>query len=316
MQTSLRPKTFEEFIGQDKLKQVIEVMIISAKKQKKTIDHILFHGKPGIGKTSLAEIIAKELGSKIRHAQGPTLEKKADLLSLFGSVVKGDVIFIDEIHGISKNIEELMYSALEDGVIDIIIGPEGDSKIVRLKLPSFTLIGATTKLGSVSAPLKDRFGILGKLRPYSEIEIDMIVIQSARTLKWRINKSSSKLISAYSRNTPRIANNFLKRVIDFAIVGGFKAINDEVVLKTFEYLGIYKFGLTEQHVLYLKCLNDVFNEKPASLDSLIGVLGETKENIEVDIEPILLTHHLIERTSRGRRLTNKGIKYITTYNLI
>lgn len=315
MQNSLRPEKLDDLIGQDKLKQTLRVMIQSSLKQKKQVDHLLFHGQPGVGKTSIAMIIANEMGSKIRFAVGSLIEKKADLLSLFGSLTDGDVVFIDEIHAMNKNVEELIYSAMEDGALDIVVGPEGDSKIVRMKLPKFTLIGATTKLSKISAPLRDRFGLIGKLLPYNTDELGKIIKISATKLKISISDSSILDIASHSRGVPRIANNLLKRVNDFVVVGGHKEITQEIVKTAFKNIGMYKFGLSDQHINYLKHLSDIFYESWVSLDSLSGSIGDNKENIEQETEPILLSLGLIEKSSRGRRITNLGVEYITTHNL-
>lgn len=261
MQNSLRPENFNEFIGQDKLKQTLKVLIESASIRKKQVDHLLFYGQPGIGKTSLAQVIANEMQVGIRFVQGPLLEKKADILPLFGSLKKGDVIFIDEIHSISKSVEELMYSALEDQALDIIIGPEGDSKVVRMKLPNFTLIGATTKSSKISIPLKERFGLIGQLISYDHNQMCKIIKNSAKILNIKINKDALKMIVEHSRQIPRIANNLLKRCFDFATVKKKQEINVDIVKQTFENIGLYKYGLTDQHLSYLKILNDTFNEK-------------------------------------------------------
>ncbi|MCK5945967.1 MAG: Holliday junction branch migration DNA helicase RuvB [Mycoplasmataceae bacterium] len=316
MQTSLRPKTFKTFVGQKRLKKTLAVIIESANKREVQVEHILLHGKAGIGKTSLASIIANEMDASIRYAQGPTLEKKADILSLFASIKKGEVIFIDEIHGINRNIEEMIYSTLEDGVIDIIIGPEGESRIVRMKLPSFTLIGATTKIGRLSEPLKDRFGIIGKLIPYEDKELQRIVKASAKKLKLEIDDEASMKIALHSKETPRIANNLLKRCQDFATVEDSNVIDMKIINKTFKALGVYKGGLNEHHIIYLKSLANIFNEKSASIESLMGIINESRENIEIEIEPLLVKKSLIEKSSRGRKITTKGMRYISSYNLL
>jgi Holliday junction DNA helicase RuvB len=211
MQNSLRPLNFNEFIGQKKLKKTLKVIIESSIKRKKQLDHILFYGRPGLGKTSLAKIISNKIKTKIRYAQGPLLEKKSDILTLFCSIQKGDLIFIDEIHGINKKVEEIFYSALEDNIIDVFIGPEGDQKLIRMKLPKFTLIGATTLFSKMTQPFKDRFGFIGKFSNYTKKDIEKIIKNSSKKLKIKIDKESIEKIALYSRNIPRIANNLLKR---------------------------------------------------------------------------------------------------------
>ncbi len=312
---SLRPENFREFIGQKRLVHTLKIMIDSANKRKVMCDHILLHGKPGIGKTSLALLIAKEMDTGIKFAQGSLMEKKADILSLFATIQKNDVIFIDEVHGINKQIEELIYSALEDGVIDIPIGIDGESKIVRMKLPAFTMIGATTKYNKISPPLRERFGLIGKLIDYDEKELVSIINLTAKKIKIKITKEAKELIASYSNYIPRTANNLLKRCRDFSLSEEKSEIDEETVYKTFKFMGLYKYGLNDMHIEYIKVLGNIFNGKWTSLEAISGVLYESKENIEQDIEPILLKRGILVKSSRGRSLTTKGIKYLTTYNL-
>ncbi len=313
MQNSLRPLNFNEFIGQKKLKKTLKVIIESSIKRKKQLDHILFYGRPGLGKTSLAKIISNKIKTKIRYAQGPLLEKKSDILTLFCSIQKGDLIFIDEIHGINKKVEEIFYSALEDNIIDVFIGPEGDQKLIRMKLPKFTLIGATTLFSKMTQPFKDRFGFIGKFSNYTKKDIEKIIKNSSKKLKIKIDKESIEKIALYSRNIPRIANNLLKRSWDFAVVDNCEEIIIKIVNKTFKNIGLYQNGLNDTHINYLKNLYINFNEKYVSLNLILGFLNEEKNNIEKEIEPILIIQNLIIKNSNGRKITKKGIEYLANY---
>lgn len=310
MNTNLRPTNFKNFIGQLRLKNTLKILIESSIKRKKQLDHILLCGPAGLGKTSLARIIAITMTAKIKYAQGNLLEKKSDVLSLFSSITKGDVIFIDEIHGINKHVEELIYSAMEDGVMDVLIGPDGDQRVIRLKIPSFTLIGATTKKGKLSIPLKERFGLTSQLVQYSEKEIALIVENSAQKLKIKINNQSTFLISQHSKRNPRRANTILKRAVDFLTVLKYKEINLDVLQKTFKAIGLYKYGLNDHHLSYLQVLNTKFNNKFVSIETIAGILQDSKEHIESEIEIDLLEHQLIEKNSRGRKITPLGIEYL------
>ncbi|AZZ65505.1 Holliday junction branch migration DNA helicase RuvB [Metamycoplasma phocicerebrale] len=310
MKQEYRVKTFEDFIGQEKITSTLKVMINSSIVQKTPIDHILFYGPPGLGKTTLAQIIANETKTKIVYVQGPLIQKKSDILTIFSSLTENDILFIDEIHGINKNVEELLYSAIEDYVIDLPIGVEGDMKIMRLNLKRFSLIGATTKYNLISNPLKDRFGYIGKLQTYSIEDIQKIIKNSALRNKIEIETKAIKLIAQNCRSTPRIANNLLKRVYDFAIYKNKKAITDSIVNEAFNYLEVYPGGLNVPQVEYLQVLKKVFNNKSASLDTLSSIIKDDKFTIVNELEPSLLIKKYIEKSPRGRKITKEGIEYL------
>lgn len=315
MNLDLRPLNFKEFIGQEKIKKTLQVMIKSAKVQNKPIDHILFYGMPGMGKTTLATIIANESDNNIHYVQGSNIEKKSDLISILSILKENDIVFIDEIHSINKGVVEFLYSAMDDFVFDLIIGAEGNSKAMRMKLKPFTLIGATTKLNEIVQPFKDRFGYLCRLSSYTLENMIEIIQKSSNALKIEIQESLIRLIAEYSRSTPRLANHLLKRINDFSISQEQKEIDKRIIMKTFKNLDLYEFGLTKDHIEYMSILKDGFEEKCVSLDTLCGLLLNSKENIINEIEPILLYLKLIEKNSRGRRITSKGIDYLIRQKL-
>lgn len=312
---SLRPRSFNNFIGQEKLIQTLKVIIKSSQEQESYIDHILFYGPPGLGKTTLAELIALKSERKIIFVQGSLLILKSDILAIFANIAKGDIIFIDEIHSINKNLEELIYSALEDSVIDISIGPEGEKKIVRMKIQPFTLIGATTNISKISQPIKDRFGLLSKLEKYNDDELSKIIINSCKILECEITKEQSKKIASYANGTPRIANRLLKRIIDFSYFYNNGIITNNIIFKTFTYLSLFRYGLTSIHIEYMKVLKEIFDSKAASLEAIISILNESKYVIINDVESVLLSLKLILKTSRGRKLTFEGHQYLLNYNV-
>ncbi|WP_033160802.1 Holliday junction branch migration DNA helicase RuvB [[Mycoplasma] collis] len=306
----IRPKNFNEFIGQNKILQTLKVLIHSAEKRKQSLDHILLYGPPGLGKTTLAKIISAEFNKPIKFVQGSLIEKKSDILTIFASIQKDNIIFIDEIHSINKNIEELFYTAMEENVIDVQIGPEGEAKIMRMKLPSFTIFGATTKFDRISQPLKDRFGYVGKLNFYNKNEMIKIFENAINKLNLKIDSSLIEYLVSFANNTPRIAINIIKRIRDFSIYENIKIIEKDLIDKTLESIGIYMHGLSNMHLEYIKLLSNIFRDKSTSLNVISGILKESKENIINNIEPKLLELNLIEKTSKGRKITHKGKDYL------
>lgn len=312
---SLRPTNFKNFIGQTRIVKTIKIVIESSKKLNKPLDHIFFYGPPGRGKTTLANIIAAHTKQNINCVQGALLVQKSDVLTIFANLKENDIVFIDEFHSINKNLEELIYSAMEDNVIDIPVGPEGEQRIVRMKIKPFTLIGATTKFEKISKPIKDRFGLIFKLDPYTIEEIAKIIIQSSNKLNHLITEEQAKVIAMHSQETPRVANNLTKRIIDFAQFYNEGIITNKIIFDTFKHLSIYQNGFHQIHIDYLKLLFEVFEERNVSLDVISSILNETKTSILDNVEPILLSHKLIVKTSRGRKITTKGVDYILKHNI-
>lgn len=305
-QTSL----FKDFVGQKKLIKTLKIMIHSAKAQEKILDHILLFGPPGLGKTTLAKIIASELKSRIHFSQGSLITKKADLLSLFAGINEGDVIFIDEIHSMNSTVEELLYSAIEYFCIDLPIGVEGESRIMRMKLKKFTLIGATTKINQITTPLKDRFGLIGKIEMYSIKELQKILNKNSKSLGISIDSKATEHIAKNSKYTPRICINLLKRAQDFAVYNEKTLIDLTVVKNTLKNLGIHNLGLNNLQIEYLMCLYRTFNKTWASLDALASVINEERSSIVNNIEGDLLQFQLIDKSPRGRKISQKGVAYL------
>ena len=302
---NIRPETLDEYIGQKDVKENIKVFIESAKLRKESLDHVLLYGPPGLGKTTLAYIIANELGSNIRMASGPSIEKTGDLAAILSSLEPGDVLFIDEIHRIPSFVEEVLYSAMEDFVLDIIVGSDGNSRNIRINLPPFTLVGATTRAGDLTAPLRDRFGITAKMQYYDTDELMAIVKRTARVLGTKIDKKAAHEIAIRSRKTPRIANRLLKRVSDFALVDGLDKIDLDIVKKSLERLKINETGLDSTDIEYLMSIVKKFNGGPVGIESIASSIGEEATTIEDVIEPFLLQEGYVKRTSRGRIVTEK-----------
>ena len=275
-----------------------------------SLDHVLLYGPPGLGKTTLSHIIANELGVNIKTASGPTIEKSGDLAAILSTLEPFDVLFIDEIHRIPKYIEEILYSAMEDFNLDIIIGSDGQSRSIKIDLPRFTLVGATTRAGDLSSPLRDRFGITCKLNYYTFEELTEIVKRSANVLNLQIDEDAAKIIAKRSRKTPRIANRLLKRVSDFALVNADGIINKEITNSSLNRLHVDEYGLDQTDIEYLESLINKFNGGPVGIESIAASIGEEQTTIEDVIEPFLLQEGFIKRTTRGRQVTEKTYEYL------
>ena len=305
---TIRPDSFDEYVGQTDVKENIKVFVSAARMRGTNLDHVLLYGPPGLGKTTLAHIIANELGSNIKTASGPTIEKSGDLAAILSTLEPNDVLFIDEIHRIPRYIEEILYSAMEDFKLDIIIGGEGQSRNIKIDLPPFTLVGATTIAGDLTAPLRDRFGIISKLEFYTNEELSQIVKRSARVLNLEIEDDAAYEIAKRSRKTPRIANRLLKRVSDFALVNGDGVISLDIVKTSLKRLKIDESGLDSTDIEYLMSIINKFNGGPVGIESIASSIGEEATTIEDVIEPFLLQEGYVKRTSRGRIITEKTYK--------
>ena len=300
---SLRPKFLHEYIGQAKAKENLKIYIEAAKKRKEPLDHVLFFGPPGLGKTTLAGIIANEMGVNIKTTAGPAIEKPGDMAAILNNLREGDVLFIDEIHRLNRQVEELLYPAMEDYAIDIVIGRGPAARSVRLELPKFTLVGATTRAGMLTAPLRDRFGVVSHLEFYTVAELQEIILRSAEVLKVEIDPAGAAELAKRSRGTPRLANRFLKRVRDFAQVQFDGKITEEVARYALDLLEVDKKGLDRIDREILLAMMDKFNGGPVGLDAIATTIGEDSGTVEDVYEPYLVQNGFILRTSRGRILT-------------
>ena len=310
LENSLRPKTLDEYIGQDKVKENMKIYIKSAKKRKEPLDHCLFYGPPGLGKTTLASIIAHEMKSNIKITSGPAIEKPGDLAGLLTNLSEFDVLFIDEIHRLSKSVEEILYPALEDFTLDIVIGKGPSSRSIRLDLPKFTLIGATTKAGSLTTPLRDRFGIIHRLELYSVEDLAKIVKRSSKILEVEIEEEASKEIARRSRGTPRVANRLLKRVRDYAVVLGDGSITLKIAKHALNKLEIDELGLDEIDRKILETMIVQYGGKPVGIEALAATVGEELDTIEDVYEPYLIQIGFIARTLRGRVVLPPAYKHL------
>ncbi|PGY07550.1 Holliday junction branch migration DNA helicase RuvB [Bacillus sp. AFS031507] len=303
IEQSLRPQTLRQYIGQDQVKENLDIYIKAAKMRKETLDHVLLYGPPGLGKTTLAVIIANEMGVNIRTTSGPAIERPGDLAAILTALEPGDVLFIDEIHRLQRTIEEVLYPAMEDFCLDIVIGKGPSARSVRLELPPFTLVGATTRAGSLSAPLRDRFGVLSRLEYYKEDQLKNIVLRTAEVFGTEIDDLSASEIARRSRGTPRIANRLLRRVRDFAQVRGNGTIELALAREALELLQVDRLGLDHIDHKLLKGIIERFRGGPVGLDTIAASIGEEAETIEDVYEPYLLQIGFLQRTPRGRVVT-------------
>ncbi|MDF2558395.1 MAG: ruvB [Bacillales bacterium] len=306
---SLRPQWLREYIGQDKVKENLSVFIEAAKMREETLDHVLLYGPPGLGKTTLAAIIANEMGVQLRTTSGPAIEKAGDLAAILSSLQPGDVLFIDEIHRMPKAIEEVLYPAMEDFCLDIVIGKDSGARSVRVELPPFTLVGATTRAGNLSAPLRDRFGVISRLEYYNEGQLKEIVTRTADILKTEIHEDAAIEIARRSRGTPRIANRLLRRVRDFAQVKGDGNTTFEIADYALELMQVDKVGLDQIDRKLLLGIIEKFKGGPVGLDTIAATIGEDSGTIDDVYEPYLLQIGFIQRTPRGRVVTESVYRH-------
>ena len=314
IEITLRPQNFEEYIGQERLKKNLKLAIQAAQKRGEPIDHVLLYGPPGLGKTTMASVIAHEMKAGFRVTSGPAIERAGDLASILTNLSDGDILFIDEIHRLSRAVEEVLYSAMEDFKLDIVIGKGPAARSIRLDLPKFTIIGATTRTGSLAAPLRDRFGHIYRLEFYTPDEIGQIITRAARILESDIQPESAQMLSTRARLTPRIANRLLRRVRDYADVNGDGIIDTMMTKHALEMLEIDELGLDPADRLMLRSIIDNYDDRPVGINTIAALTGDEATTIEDFYEPYLLQIGFIERTPRGRRVTPKAKKHLGSEN--
>ena len=308
--TTLRPRSFDEYVGQEQVKKNLRVAIAAAKKRGEALEHVLLYGPAGLGKTTLAHIIAKEMGSNIRVTSGPAFERVGDLGSILTNLEDGDILFVDEIHRLSKTIEEILYPAMEDGKLDIIIGKGPSARTLQLDLPKFTLIGATTRLGAISNPLRDRFGVVHRLDFYTHDETQKIIHRAGRILGVELDAEAAGVIARCSRQTPRVANRLLKRVRDFAQVRDAERVTEEIVTETMAMLDIDILGLEPADRAILRSIIEKFGGGPVGLTTIAAATSEEVQTIEDVYEPYLIKIGFLERTPRGRMVTEHALRHL------
>lgn len=310
IEVTLRPQRFSEYVGQERLKRNLQLAIDAAKKRGEPVDHVLLYGPPGLGKTTMATVIANEMGSSIRVTAGPAIERAGDLASILTNLGDGDILFIDEIHRLSRTVEEVLYSAMEDYKLDIVIGKGPAARSVRLDLPKFTVIGATTRAGALAAPLRDRFGITHRLEFYSTTEIEQVIKRAAKLLNSDIEAAAASMLAGRARLTPRIANRLLKRVRDYADVNGDGIIDTVMTTEALQLLEVDELGLDAADRRLLASMIEHYEFNPVGLTTIAALTGDEASTIEDFHEPYLMQVGLLERTPRGRRVTAKGAKHL------
>lgn len=307
---NIRPQSLNEYVGQEEITSNLKVFIEASKIRNESLDHVLLYGPPGLGKTTLAHIVANELGVNIKTASGPSIEKSGDLAAVLSTLEPGDVLFVDEIHRMPKFIEEILYPAMEDFEMDLVLNSDGKSRNIKIDLPPFTLVGATTRAGDISAPLRDRFGIVSKLQYYSEDELCRIVQRTSRVLEMPIDEDAARLIAKRCRKTPRIANRLFKRVRDFALVERYEKITLELANRSLKRLKVDEYGLDSVDIEYLTSLITKFNGGPVGVETIATSIGEEVSTIEDVVEPFLLQEGFIKRTPRGRMACEKAYDHL------